>query len=202
MPASKVTPNNSSNNTTATVVTIISLIFFLPVGLILMWAWAKWNTTVKIVVTIVGVLYAIFLFFFLFGLLAVIIINPVELQKNARDVNRFSDMTNAAEAINAQIDKANQSGEDLNICGVGTPTLCEFTSDKGKDWVPFKLDILKTLPVDPLNNVTYKYTYCSDGSDWEINAVIESEKYADKTARDGGDNPKVIERGSKLTLCQ
>lgn len=29
-----------------------------------------------------------------------------------------------------------------------------------------------TLPIDPVNNSEYHYTYCADSDKWEINAVL------------------------------
>lgn len=198
MPASKPNPSNSSNNTTATVVTIILLLFLTPVGIIVMWFWPKWPTWVKILLTVLSVLMIIPAIAIL-GTIMFLVINPVELRSMSDDVTRLSDTANVAQAINQQI---LESEEPFNMCGEKEPP-CQLSSDKTVQWVPFKLKFLNgPLPLDPLNNELNKYTYCTDGADWEINTVINSEKYVDKMAQDGGDNPKVFERGSKLTLCQ
>ena len=47
-------PQQTSEDT-KTIVTVLLLIFFFPVGLILMWLWPAWSKKVKVIVTAVGV---------------------------------------------------------------------------------------------------------------------------------------------------
>lgn len=55
------TKNNQQETSadTKTIVTVLLLIFFFPIGLILMWFWTKWPTWVKVVVSLPIVLGAI-----------------------------------------------------------------------------------------------------------------------------------------------
>jgi hypothetical protein len=44
------------------------------------------------------------------------------------------------------------------------------------------------------------FSYYSDGEAFELNAVLESEKYMDYMLSDGGNDDNVYERGFDLTL--
>ncbi len=57
-----------------------------------------------------------------------------------------------------------------------------------------------TLPIDPINNSQYHYTYCANQDKWEINAVLESDSLKAKMAQDGGNIFDLYEIGSSLTL--
>jgi hypothetical protein len=59
------------------------------------------------------------------------------------------------------------------------------------------------LPVDPINNATYYYAYAASttGSTYEIDANMESSKYAsggpgDKESTDGGSTATLYEIGN------
>ena len=54
------------------------------------------------------------------------------------------------------------------------------------------------LPVDPLNNAQYYYTYKSDGQYWEIDATLESDQYKDLMSRDGGNDDSHYEVGTNV----
>jgi len=54
------------------------------------------------------------------------------------------------------------------------------------------------LPLDPLNNSTYRYVYRHNGASYEINAVLEAE--TSLMGSDGGDDVNVYELGNDLTL--
>jgi hypothetical protein len=80
----------------------------------------------------------------------------------------------------------------------------------GTGWVKVSLGGQKsvsvpTLPVDPVNDSTYHYTYCADNDAWEIDTVLESDQQKPKQAADGGDQNATdtsgrFEVGSNLTL--
>ena len=74
----------------------------------------------------------------------------------------------------------------------------------GTGWVPvsFALDAgnnyISKLPVDPVNNINYYYSYNPGGS-FEINALLESNSYInDFAVDDGGDSMNVFEQGTNL----
>jgi len=60
---------------------------------------------------------------------------------------------------------------------------------------------LAVLPVDPTNDDTYNYQYaCGASNKFEVNANMESAKYAANEGTDGGDNANVYEVGNALNL--
>lgn len=143
------------------------------------------------------------------GLLAgvvVALLNPAEYLKQARDARRVSDLLNIQTAISTAL--TNNSIEltttaDCNTCDSLSGT---FAVD-GTGWIKFTdvtgdglSGFLPTLPRDPLNETGYVFSYYSDGEDFELNAVMESEKYLEFMSQDGGNDNTVYERGFNLTL--
>lgn len=170
-----------------------------------------------VVIAIVAILAAV----------VVLIVNPIEMTRRGRDANRLTDLANLQQAINIAAQEATTSGVAILCYGaIGQPTpdeeLCSGSSTtnggnntdrspNGNGWIKVNLSAQKsvsvpTLPIDPINDDTYKYTYSSDGVGWEINAVLESDQYKNKMAADGGNANDVdagtakYEVGSKLTL--
>ncbi|RJP46333.1 MAG: type II secretion system protein [Armatimonadetes bacterium] len=167
-----------------------------------------------VVIAIVAILAAV----------VVLIINPIELTRRSRDAARLTDLNNLQQAINVAAQEATSSGVAIlcsGMSGAATPgtVLCQGNSNSnggnsadrttdGTGWVKVDLSSQKsvsvpTLPVDPINDATYYYTYASDGAGWEINAVLESEQQVTtqrRMATDGGDNDDVFEVGSTLVL--
>ncbi|MCR4305685.1 MAG: hypothetical protein NUV73_01200 [Candidatus Daviesbacteria bacterium] len=75
----------------------------------------------------------------------------------------------------------------------------------GTGWVKVNLSsggivLLPALPVDPVNNANYHYTYCASDTGWEINATLESEQLGIKTSSDGGNDADSFEVGSDYFL--
>jgi prepilin-type N-terminal cleavage/methylation domain-containing protein len=107
-----------------------------------------------------------------------------------------------------------------NQCqGLGLPTLpatytyqCPASSTvqstNGKGWVPVNFtqmsigSPLGKLPIDPVNNTTTRlyYTYTTNGSLWELTAVMESLKFKATGSNDGGTLASVYEKGTELGL--
>lgn len=163
-----------------------------------------------VVIAIVAILAAV----------VVLIINPLELTRRGRDAARLSDLSNLQNAINVAVQEATNSGAAILCEGdpdgaypcrepsfpVGTDTRLSNSSG----WVKVNLSGSKsvsvpTLPVDPVNDATYHYTYCADADAWEIDAVLESDQQKPKMAADGGDQNATdtsgrFEVGSNLVL--
>ncbi|MBI2314658.1 prepilin-type N-terminal cleavage/methylation domain-containing protein [Candidatus Daviesbacteria bacterium] len=157
-----------------------------------------------VVIAIIAILAAV----------VVLIINPLELTRRGRDAARLTDLANLQQAINVAVQEATASAAAILCSGGATP--CSGSSNTGTratggtGWVKVNLSAqnsvsVPTLPIDPLNDTTNHYTYCSDGDAWEINTVLESEQQKGKMATDGGNEPAAdttgrYEVGSNLTL--
>jgi len=151
-----------------------------------------------VVIAIIAILAAV----------VVLIINPLELTRRSRDASRLSDLNNLQKAINIVVQDSSTGGSIL-CTGVSSP--CTGRSDTGtraldgSGWVKTNFTgqstiSIPTLPVDPSNNSTLHYTYYSDSTDYEINAVLESAQQISKMTTDGGNNNTAFETGTKLTL--
>lgn len=131
----------------------------------------------------------------------ILLVNPSELTRKARDAGRFSDLANLQQLIN-QVQIA-----DAQLCP-NSQSYCEGRSDKdsrdpnGIGWVKVPLMGVANLPIDPSNSSNYFYRYCSNGKDWEIETRIESKSLAMKAQTDNGDDPNLYEVGSDLTICR
>jgi len=124
---------------------------------------------------------------------------PLELTQRSRDAVRLTDLANLQQVINVAVQESVDTNAQKVLCKSGFMLgKCSGNSDTGlrtsdgTGWI--KADLLMqrsvsvpTLPVDPVNSAEYHYTYCSDGSNWEINTRLESEQQAPKMGNDGGD---------------
>lgn len=142
-----------------------------------------------------------------------VVINPLEITRRTRDTTRLSDLANIHQAISVAVQEATLSGNTV-LCVPPATAPCTESSypvgantrkSDGTGWVKVNLSSQKsvslpTLPVDPLNNATNKYTYYSDGSNWELNAKLESDQQKDVAKTDGGNDDTVYEKGSDLKL--
>ncbi len=159
-----------------------------------------------VVIAIIAILAAV----------VVLIINPLELTRRGRDAARLTDLANLQNAINVAVQEATGAGAVAVLCGVGGTYPCNGSSNtgtrvaNGTGWVKVDLSSSKsvsvpTLPVDPVNDATYHYTYCANNDQWEIDAVLESDQQKGKMANDGGnenatDTTGRYEVGSNLSL--
>lgn len=152
-----------------------------------------------VVIAIIAILAAV----------VVLIINPLELTRRGRDAARLSDLANLQSAINVAVQEATGSSAAILCNGGGTPcpgkSNVDTRNSNGTGWVKVDLSSSKsvsvaTLAVDPLNTAANHYTYCSDGTGWEIDAALESVQQSGKAGGDGGDDPALYEVGSSLSL--
>lgn len=165
-----------------------------------------------IVIAIIAILAAV----------VVLIINPLELTRRGRDATRISDLANLQSAINVAAQEATASGTAIlcdpaggamvgGVCtGKSNDSATSVRKSDGTGWVKVNLGAQKsvsvpTLPADPTNGASNHYIYCSDGTSWEINAVLESDQQKNKMKDDGGDENNTdstgrYETGSKLDL--
>jgi len=171
----------------------------------------------------------------------ILVINPAELIRQARDSTRISDLAAITSAVSlylSDVAAPGLGGANGAACSTATarctsgtaeffsePIGCTTnttTSVDGTGWVSVDfLDIssgspLARLPLDPNNGQTSGdcaadgtticfYSYACKGTDYELNAVMESTKFAngggsDVENKDGGDQAHLYEVGNKLNL--
>lgn len=149
-----------------------------------------------IVIVVIGILAGV----------VVSIINVKEYQAQARDARRMNDMLSVQTAIIDSIATGSIALVDTSSCAD-----CDSTSGTksidGTGWVKFNnlkgrglIDVISVLPTDPINSDPYYFSYYSDGIDFELNMVFESERYQVNATQDGGNDDTVYERGFNLNL--
>lgn len=155
--------------------------------------------------TLIELLIVIVVIGILAGVL-VSIINVGEYQAQARDARRMNDFLSVQTAIIDSIAGQGISLTDTSACADCTSTTGTDAID-GTGWVKFNnlsgrglIDIISVLPEDPINDATYFFSYYSDGFDFEINMVFESDRYQINAEKDGGNDDTVYERGFNLSL--
>jgi len=147
----------------------------------------------------------------------VIILNPAQLVKQGRDSTRVSDLSALHNALALYLaEVANlTSWTATSTCTVGTTSpsggSCVTNASTvvtGTGWVNVNFggissgSPLSRLPLDPVNDATYYYSYTSSSTLlYEIDAKMESNKYAasgagDVVTKDQGNNATWYEIGN------
>ena len=157
----------------------------------------------------------------------VLTLNPAELLRQARDATRISDLATIRSALALYLaDVTTPSLGNAALCyvnpaiAVGSGCLTRFaagtnTTDPdvlvdGTGWIPVNFTLISSgapiavLPTDPTNSATqYFYAYRIGGVgnlQFEVNADMESAKYAAEEVIDGGSSPGFYETGTILSL--
>lgn len=147
-----------------------------------------------IVIAIIGVLAGAVL----------VVLNPAQLLQEGRDAQRLEDM----DALNKAVTLALADGEIVLTDTSGVCATCTSSAanprqgvDGANGWVKFTIPVgltglgkfVSVLPADPS---TGTYSWASDGTNYEVNAVLEAADNANKMTTDGGDNAAVYEMGT------
>ncbi len=132
-----------------------------------------------VVIAIIAILAAV----------VVLIINPLELIHRSRDATRMKDLDNLQQAINVTLQDGSMSSGSLVsiLCKESGEYPCASSSHielrltDGSGWVKANLAsqnsvTVSTLPIDPLNNADYHYTYCANDGKYELDAALESQQ--------------------------
>ena len=138
-----------------------------------------------------------------------LIINPPEMISRTRDADRVTDVASIKQAIDIAQSEATDSGAAVLCNGGSYP--CTGSSNSGartvdgNGWVKVNVSGIKgidlpTLPIDPINNSNFHYTYCADKDAYEINTKLESVQQKSRMKNDGGDDDNLFESGTSLTL--
>lgn len=143
-----------------------------------------------------------------------IIINPFEIMRRGRDADRLAHLSQLQQAIAVAVQESTATAVET-LCVPPATAPCSGTShtlplsatrsNLGTGWVKVDLSsqqtvAFATLPIDPTNSLPFHYAYCSDGDEWEIATVLESQRESPKMASDGGNDDNTYEVGLNLTL--
>lgn len=140
-----------------------------------------------------------------------------DIAQRARDAVRLADMANLQQAISFSI----QDSEDkisFTLCNSNTtpcqgssfPLSNETQKTNGAGWLKINFDKdhtanFKRLPIDPVNDLQFRYAYYSDGLLWKITSKLESQKYKKIMKEDGGvddDIYEIVVKVGKLKLTK
>jgi len=154
----------------------------------------------------------------------VLVLNPAQLLAQARDSQRLSDLGSVKSAIALYLATADSPAVSVGprstavaACAFTTctvPSATDLLKVTGAGWVAVDISgtsggsSLSSLPIDPINGTcgtaTCQYAYKGNVSNktFELDAVLESTKYAGLMAndKDGGDNASYYEIGTALNL--
>jgi hypothetical protein len=211
-----------NSNNVATILTIILLVFLLPVGIIVMWIWPKWKIWIKLLVSFILTLpfLLIFVASTLFSRPPDIPTTPEEVTslprvptttetvQRSRDTTRINDMDALSEAVSLAVSEGEISLVSTESCNTCDPNTGTVAIDGKKGWIKFDIPEGKTglvkyiprLPLDQVNNDRYVYTFASTSNGYEINAVLESDENSTKMELDKGNDPEVYEVGTNLNI--
>ncbi len=160
----------------------------------------------------------------------VLLLNPVELLKQARDSRRLSELQAINSALNIYSVQGGSSFGSMNTVYTSLPdtsavcasytlpalpagwsyscqTSANYRNVDGTGWIPVNFKTLTSgapfpaLPTDPINTSANGYYYTYVIGSWELDAKMESQKYADQAGSDGGDLFSHFEVGSDLKIA-
>lgn len=156
----------------------------------------------------------------------IMVIRPAEQFRKSRDSSRVSQLDSLRTALNMALMENVSLGEDHTVylslpsndpsCSdLSLPPLpnswtyhCSnsqnFRKIDGTGWIPINFTQLVTvnlpaLPIDPLNNTTYYFTYTTGGS-YELTALLESSERHEPALNDGDAFPGLYAVGTSLNL--
>ena len=135
--------------------------------------------------------------------ITIIAINPNEIFKTTRDAVRMSDIQALKTALDLylleqtnlgttsktylSIPSDNPTCSNLNLPNNNNSYVCSslanYTKADGTGWIPVNLSGLAVkpltyLPVDPINDENFYYSYSTDGNNYVITSKPESNKYS------------------------
>ena len=153
----------------------------------------------------------------------VVVLNPAELLKQSRDAQRLSDFDALRSAISLYLSTAsvpsfgaaNAAYAMVGATCHGLTMSCSTNTSTvitGGGWVPINFgeltsvglpSPLSALPTDPTNSGNYYYAGAFDVTDkyYELDSVLESNKYSGRMATDGGSSTTVYEVGNAPGLA-
>ena len=136
---------------------------------------------------------------------------PVKIIQKSRDSQRYADINNLTVAVNSYLaNDYNFEGLD----GLYTSNNVSFSNDEtrkkvdGSGWIGLNFNQMtngspmESLPLDPLNNNSYFYSFAVSVPDktYEFNCFFENSENMAKASSDNGNNSNTYEIGTDLNL--
>lgn len=144
------------------------------------------------------------------AIIIIVAINPGKMLAKSRDSQRFSDVTSIATAINLYLADAKDFTGIIEKEYKSTDGISDNARKKndGTGWVPIDFRTvtsgapLASVPIDPVNNATYYYSFGLSVTDktYEITTAFEHSDNTSKHASDGGTDANRYEVGTDLTI--
>lgn len=143
------------------------------------------------------------------AMIIIVAINPGKMLAKSRDSQRFSDVTSIATATNLYLADAKDFtglvGPYLSTDGANDNAR---KKNDGTGWIPINFTTvssgapLSSLPIDPVNNGTFHYTFGVSVANktYEIDCAFENSDNTPKHGSDGGNNAGAYEVGTDLTV--
>ena len=136
-------------------------------------------------------------------LITFLITNSVENVSKARDNKRLGDIALMDQAINSYLVDKNSYPDDINVLRTSTSLPQGQTGpleNISGGWIKAAglESYMPRLPIDPINNSTYYYSYKHTVNAYELNVRLEF--YIDKSQGDSGNDDTLYETGNDLTI--
>ncbi|MFC1756148.1 prepilin-type N-terminal cleavage/methylation domain-containing protein [Patescibacteria group bacterium] len=132
---------------------------------------------------------------------SIIVLRPEEKKAKTRDSRRLTDIATLDRVINEYLLDYSDYPDLFDVLRDSTslPGTSVSLDNSSAGWIDEDLSVYTShLPIDPINDATYRYYYYHDDSGYELNAVFEY--LTDEAINDGGDDVDVYEMGNNLTL--
>ncbi len=131
----------------------------------------------------------------------IVFIRPSEQIGKSRDEKRLSDLSVIDRAISEFVLDHKRYPDQENILRKSNtlPVGSSNVSNSNLGWILDNLSAYNSmLPIDPLNNDEYYYSYTHSSTGYEINAKLEM--LLDEMIQDGGNDLNLYEIGNNLNL--
>ena len=128
-------------------------------------------------------------------------VRPAEQSKRARDNIRLSDMLILERSISEFVLDNKRYPDQINVLRISTalPSGALDLQDSHGGWINDNLSKYnEKLPIDPINDLNFYYSYTHSETGFELNAKMEY--YIQKMVEDGGNDDNSYEIGNNLNL--
>lgn len=152
--------------------------------------------------------------------ITVVVLNPAELLRQARDSTRISELASLRSALSLYLASQNTGLTAATLrctagaCAGGVSSTAVEPDNSPTNWLNQDLTLipggspLAALPLDPTNNATYFYGFSASSTNnvFEFNANMESTRYnsgadsVEANSADGGDQTTCYEVGTNINL--